>query len=113
MHLTWPLYKHLSRIGASKKNEHITLMADVLGAFEMLNKSGLKTPVLSFADFNKLFLLETDTIRIDKKQTDGLYHLVAYMSHSLNVHECNYHLTKQEFLALKWVIMKQFQEYLL
>ena len=35
------------------------------------------------------------------------------MSQSLTVHERNCHLTKQEFLALKWVIAEQFQEYLL
>ena len=35
------------------------------------------------------------------------------MSQSLTVHEHNYHVTKQEFLALKWAIMEQFQEYLL
>ena len=43
----------------------------------------------------------------------GWYHLVAYMSCSLTVHEHNYHLTRQEFLALKWVITEPFQEYLL
>ena len=48
-----------------------------------------------------------------QKQTDSQYHLVAYVSHSLIVHEHNYHSTKQEFLVLKWAIMKQFQEYLL
>ena len=31
----------------------------------------------------------------------------------LTIHEHNYHSTKQEFLALKWVIAEQFQEYLL
>ena len=32
---------------------------------------------------------------------------------SLTVHECNYHSTKLEFLTLKWMIVEQFQEYLL
>ena len=50
---------------------------------------------------------------LSQKQTDGHYHLVAYVSHSLTVHEHNYHSTKWEFLALKWVITEQFQEYLL
>ena len=35
------------------------------------------------------------------------------MSWSLTAHEHNYHVTKQEFLALKWAIVEQFQEYLL
>ena len=45
--------------------------------------------------------------------TDSQYHLVAYASQSLTVHEHNYHSTKQEFLAPKWAIAKQFQENLL
>ena len=50
---------------------------------------------------------------LSQKQTDGQYHPVAYVSQSLTVHEHNYHSTKQEFLALKWAIAEQFQEYLL
>ena len=50
---------------------------------------------------------------LSQKQTDGQYYLVAYTSWSLTIHEHNYHLTKQEFLALKWEITEQFQEYLL
>ena len=38
---------------------------------------------------------------------------IAYASQSLTVHEHNYHLTKLDVLALKWVIVEQFQEYLL
>ena len=48
-----------------------------------------------------------------KKQADGQYHPVAYASQSLTTHERKYHSKKQEFLALKWVITEQFQEYLL
>ena len=62
------------------------LMKDTLEAFEALKKTCLETPVLAFADFNKQFLLETDTSKLglgavlSQKQTDGYYHLVAYMS---------------------------------
>ena len=95
------------------------LMENVLGAFESLKKACLEAPVLAFADFNKPFLLKTDTSKqglgtvLSQKQMDGQYHPVAYASWSLTVHEHNYHSTKQEFLALKWVIVEQFQEYLL
>ena len=37
---------------------------------------------------------------------------MAYASWSLTLHEHNYHSTKQEFIALKWAIAEQFQEYL-
>ena len=113
-----PLHDHLSGEGTGKKSEHVTLMEDALGAFEMLKKACLKAPVLSFADVNKPFLLETDAIKLglgavlSQKQTDGQYHPLAYMSWSLTVDEHNYHSTKQEFLALKWMIAEQCQEYL-
>ena len=67
----------------------------------------------------KHFFLETDASNLglgivpSQKQTDGWYHPVAFASHSLTVHECNYLSTKQEFLALKWAIAEQFEEYLL
>ena len=113
------LYEHLSGAGTSEKNKHVKLVEDTLGAFKILKKACLRTSVLAFADFNKPFLLETDGSKLgleavlSQKQTDGLYHPVAYASTSLTVHECNYHLTKQEFLVLKWAVMEQFQEYLL
>ena len=85
----------------------------------MLKKACLEAPALAFADFNKLFLLETDASKLglgavlSQRQADGQYHPVAYPSQSLTVHEHKYHSTKQEFLALTWVIAEQFQKYLL
>ena len=49
---------------------------------------------------------------LSQKQADGQYHPVAYGSRALTPHEKNYHLTKLEFLALKWAVMEQFKEYL-
>ena len=72
-----------------------------------------------FANFNKPFLLGTNASNLglgavlSQKQTDGQYNPVAYASQSLTIHEHNYHSMKQEFLALKWEIAEQFQEYLL
>ena len=78
------------------------LMENVLGAFEILKKSCLKAPVLDFANFNKLFLLKTNTSKqglgavVSQKWTDGQYYPVDYVSWSLTVHECNFHSTKQD-----------------
>ena len=64
VHTTQPLDQHLSGEGTNKKNEHVTLMQDALGASETLKKACLKTLVLAFANFNKLFLLETDMSKL-------------------------------------------------
>ena len=117
-HIGQPLHEHLSGEGASKKKEHITLTDEALDTFEMLMKSCLGVSVLAFADFNKPFLLETDTSKpglgavLSQKQADGWYCLVVHASWSLTGHEHSCHSTKQRFLAFKWVIVEQFQEYL-
>ena len=75
-------------------------------------------PVLVFPDFDKPFLLKTDTSKeglgamLSQKQSDGCYHPVAFGSHSLMPLEKNYHSTKLEFLTLKWSITEHFKEYL-
>ena len=96
VHIAQPLHEHLSGEGASNKSEHVTFMEDMLGAFAMLKKACLGAPVLSFTDFNKLFLLETEVSKLGlgavllQKQTDGWYHWVAYVIQSCTVHEHNY-----------------------
>ena len=109
-----PLHEHLWGEGAHMKSEWVTLMVEAKDAFETLKEACLEAPVPAFADFNKPFHLETDASKLglgavlSQKQTDGWYHLVAYASQSLIIHEHNYHSMKQEFLALKWAIAEQF-----
>ena len=79
----------------------------------------MTAPVLAFPDYTKLFLLETDASKdglgavLLQKHVVRHYHPVTYGSRVLTPHEKNYHLTKLEFLALKWVATEHFKEYLL
>ena len=87
--------------------------------FKTLKRACMNRPVLAFTDYTKNFLLETDALKeglgavLSQKQEDGQFHLVAYGSRALTMHEKNYHSMKLEFIALKWAIMKHFEEYLL
>ena len=114
-----PLNKHLTGEGASRKSEWVSLSEDALEAFWALKQACMSSPVLAFANYTKDFLLKTDASKealgvvLSQKQADGHYHLVTYGSQALTAHEKNYHSTKLEFLALKWVIMEHFKEYLL
>ena len=118
---TWiaqPLNDHLTGEGASKKSEWVSLSEDALKAFEALKQACMTAPALAFADYTIPFLLETDASKdglqavLSQKQVDGQYHPVAYGSTALTSHEKNYHSTKLEFLALKWVVTEHFKEYL-
>ena len=72
--------------------------------------------ILVFPDFNKPFLLKTDTSKeglgmvLSQKQGDGRYHPVTFGSCSLPPLEKNYHSSKLEFLTLKWSITEHFKE---
>ena len=74
--------------------------------------------MLVFPDFNKPFLLTTDTSNeglgavLSQKQDDGCYHPIAFGSQSLTPAEKNYYSLKLEFLALKWGVTEHFKEYL-
>ena len=112
-----PLNNHLTGEGASKKFEycfqrmpwrlskHWSRCAWPLWCWPLLI---IPTP----------FLLETDVSKdglravLSQKQVDGWYHPVAYGSRALMPHEKIYHLTKLEFLALKWAVTEHFKEYL-
>ena len=75
--------------------------------------------MLAFADYTKDFLLETDALKeglgavLSQKQEDGWFHLVAYGSQALTMHEKNYHSMKLEFLALTWAVTEHFKECML
>ena len=113
-----PLYDLTSGDSKNKKSEHVDLSSEAREAFDHLKAACLQAAILSFPDFNKPFLLETDASRrglgavLSKKQADGWYHPIAYASYVMNETEQRYHSNKQEFLALKWAVTEQFHEYL-
>ena len=113
-----PLYELTSGDNKDKKSEHVGLSPEAHEAFDHLKAACLQAPILSFPDFTKSFLLETDASRrglgavLSQKQADGWYHPIAYASCVMNETEQRYHSNKQEFLALKWAVTEQFHEYL-
>ena len=113
-----PLYDLTSGDNKDKKSEHVDLFPEAHEAFDHLKAACLQAPILSFPDFNKPFLLETDASGrglgavLSQKQADGWYHPIAYASRVMNETEQRYHSNKQEFLALKWAVTEQFHEYL-
>ena len=113
-----PLYDLTSGDNKDKKLEHVDLSSEACEAFDHLKAACLQAPILSFPDFRKPFLLETDASGrglgavLSQKQADGRYHPIAYASQVMNETEQRYHSKKQEFLALKWAVTEQFHEYL-
>ena len=113
-----PLYDLTSGENKDKKSEHLDLPPEACKAFDCLKAACLQAPILSFPDFSKPFLLETDASGKglgavpSQKQSDGQYHPIAYASCIMNETEQRYHSNKQEFLALKWAVTEQLHEYL-
>ena len=113
-----PLYDLTSGENKDKKSEHLDLPPEAHKAFDRLKAACLQAPILSFPDFSKPFLLETDASGkglgavLSQKQSDGQYHPIAYANCIMNETEQRYHSNKQEFLALKWDVTEQFHEYL-
>ena len=90
-----PLHEHFSGEDAHKKSEQVTLRVKAKETFETLKRACLEAPVLALADFDKPFLLETNTSKLglgvvlSQKQYDNQYHPVAYASQDLTTHEHN------------------------
>ena len=114
-HITRPLYNVL---GKEVKMGPIQLPPEVQEVVRILKDKIQSAPVLVFMDFDKLFLLETDTSKeglgavLSQKQDDGCYHPIAFQSCSLMLAEKNYQSSKLEFLALKCDMKEHFKEYL-
>lgn len=90
-------------------------------SFARLKEKLTTTPVLSYADFSKPFILEVDASyqglgAVLSQEFEGKVRPVAYASRSLRPTErnmSNYSSMKLEFVALKWAMTEKFREYLL
>ena len=89
-HIAAPLYDLISGDNMDKKSEPVKLSPEALEAFNILKEKCVNAPVLSFPDFKKRFLLETDASGkglgavLSQKQDDGRYHLLAYASRTMS-----------------------------
>ena len=114
-HLTHALYDILHD---EVKMGPLTLTPEAEDVVQLLKEKILSAPVLVFPDFDKPFLLETDSSKeglgvvLLQKQDDGCYHPISFGSRILTASKQNYHSLKLEFLALKWRVTEHFKEYL-
>ena len=115
-HITRPLYNIL---GKEVKIGPVQLPPEAQELVRTLKGKIQSAPMLVVPDFDKPFLLETDTFKeglgvvLSQKQDDGCYHPIAFGIHSLTPTEKNYHSSKLEFFALKWSVTEHFKEYLM
>ena len=85
-----PLSDLLSGDNSKLKGERVDLSPEALAAYKALKTKCMTAPVLTFADFEKLFMLETNASKeglgvvLSQKQSDGCYHPIAFASHALH-----------------------------
>ena len=97
----------------------VQLPPEMQEAVKILKGRIQSAPMLVLPDFDKPFLLETDSSKegfgavLFQKQDDRCYHPIAFENHSLIPSEKNYHSSKLEFLALRLCVTEHFKEYLM
>lgn len=82
--------------------------------FEMIRNALTKAPILVFPNFDKEFILDTDTIGEVLSKTDelGREHVVTCRLHAMNTHEKGYYcFTRKELLGI-YYFYQHFNHYL-
>ena len=101
----------------TKVNSRFSWSTDCQEAFDTLKSKLLMAPVLSFPDFSRDFILETDAsvkglgAVLSQRGEDDKVHPVAYASRALSPQEQRYSVTELETLAVVWAI-KHYLAYL-
>ncbi|XP_048251449.1 uncharacterized protein LOC125379241 [Haliotis rufescens] len=99
-HIVAPLNKLLG------KDVPFVWSDDADKAFQTLKQALISSPILVFPDFNKPFILYTDSSSfaigfvLGQKDSEGRERVVAYGGKSLNKTQRQYHITLKECLAL-------------
>lgn len=86
-------------------------------AFDKLKVELLTNVTLSFADFSKDFVIETDACKtglgaILYQIHEGKKRPIAFASRKTSLSEQGYSTHRLEFLAMKWAVTDKFREYL-
>ena len=116
--VAWPLHELTSEENVDKKKAAIKWDSRCQQTFDDLKKLCTIAPILAYANFSKPFKLHTDACGISlgdvlyQTREDSTKAVIAFASRSLSKAESHYPAHKLEFLALKWVVVKKFHEYL-
>ena len=129
-----PLHKLIRLVATKKKHEGMKVpplsqnlppfqwSPECQESFEKLKEALITMPVLSYLDYSKPFILETDASLkglgavLSQEDSDGNVCIVSFASHTLKPYEKsmkNYSSAKLELLALKWSVCKKFKDYLI
>ena len=101
-----------------EKNREFRWTQQCQEAFEQLRQKLVSAPVLSFPDFSKPFVLDTDASDtgigavLSQTQDNGTERVIAYASRVLSKPERRYCVTRKELLAVV-AFVKHFRPYLL
>ena len=103
---------------ASKKKKAILWDSECEKVFSKPKEMCTSIPTLVYGNFFKPFKLHTYVciLRLGAilyQNQDRVDWVIGYASRALSKAKCRYPVPRLEFLALKWVIMEQFHEYLI